>query len=749
MFTARFRWLSALPLLVVIGALAVIALGALSGAQSPNARGREMLFDYYQRLKPASLDGAPSFHLVLIDRDSLDRIGPWPWPRTILADLAEAAHGAGAKGVVLAEPVDSPDPLSPKVIGDFWLGGARDDELARQLALLPSTDAALAAALTGGDSAIAAANAPPDDPFSENALQRVDLHGIDWLNLGAGQSDFVALPAGVMRYAVDEALLESAQLTVSALAPDPDGVVRRLPLLWALDGRPAPALALAAARLAATDGAAAPVILDADPSSVSARGQLISGLSLDGRKLAVSRTGVIRLYAPKSVNLPSTPAWRILSGAGSNRQLEDAVVIVGTDASLGENVRTARGPLPAAAVHALAAEQILAGATLNRPGWAGYAEAIAVMLLGAAAIMAAQRLDFWQALGVAALISVLLLVISFAAFSTQSLLLNPLPPALALLIGAFSVAGGKSLGVALRDDSVRGSFHDSLPESAMKQLREDGRGEILDGVMRQITVLACELRLTDDDLDRLSATPDDVSKIMASASLNLRRIIIDTGGAVDQAEGGRLFAYYNAPLEAADHIEAACSAALRLVESMDKINAELESSSHTRGVQVHLAIGIATGECFTGPMGHGRHNRYSAIGPAVDMASFLRRQSEYYGPAMICDETVYRQSHHHFAFLELDRLRTNRSERLTGIYALIGNPFIKSSKSYRALDETHRQMLAAYRSGDLTKAKAMLEKSKSSPGAKIALFDIYEERIRKLSEEGVPEGWDGSHPATI
>jgi len=283
----------------------------------------------------------------------------------------------------------------------------------------------------------------------------------------------------------------------------------------------------------------------------------------------------------------------------------------------------------------------------------------------------------------------------------------------------------------------------------MKKLRETPSTDILNGVRRDITVLACELRIADDDLRTMENLPDEITKLLAAASLDLRQTIIDAGGAADQAEGGRLFAYFNAPLESADHVQAGCAAALRLIESMDKVNASLDASSRTRGIQIHLAIGIATGPCFAGPMGHGRNNRYSAVGPAVDRAAFLRSQSEFYGPAMICDETVYKETHHHFAYLELDKLKLRDEKRPVSIYALIGNPFIKSSKAFRALDDIHRQLLASYRAGDLAKAQEMLTQAKNSPGTKIALFDIYEERIKLLSENGVPEGWDGAHTAGV
>lgn len=746
LFAARFRWLSALPLLIVIAALAVIALGALAGDQAGGAAGRQKFFDYYQRLMPAPATGASPFHIVAIDRESIDRIGPWPWPRTILAEIVKKAGEAGARGVIIVEPVDSPDPLSPSTIGEFWLAGARDEELARQLALLPDTDEALAQAFSGMTGAVAVAAARNVDP-SAPMLQRADIaRAPAWLKAGAGAGDFMALPAARLRFGVTPSLAEAAQLAVAALEADSDGVLRRVSPLWSLSGRPAPSVALEAARIAS--GGEAVTIL-AESAAVSAAGKIPAALEIGGHRVALGPDGAMRLYLPRQVETPATPAWRILDSAASNSQLRGQTVLIGLDRSLGESVETAAGPLSPAQAQALAARQMLGGALLARPAWAGYAEAIAVMLLGAAAIMWSQKLDFWKAIGVAALCSLALLLFSAGAFAFARILLDPTPASLSLFLGAFSVAGGRSLGVVLRDDTVRGSFQGSLPESTMKKLREEGAAEILDGVMRTITVLACELRLTEDDMEKLAGAPDDVTKLFASASLDLRKAIIETGGAADQAEGGKIFAYFNAPLENANHIEAACSSALRLIESMDRINAELEASPRMRGAQLHLAIGVAAGECFIGPMGHGRHNRYSAIGPAVDMAAFLRRQAEFYGPAIICDETVYRKSHHHFAFLELDRIRTNRSDSPISVYALIGNPFIKSSKGYRALDEAQRQLLAAYRAGDWAAARACLNKARQSPGAKIPLFDIYEERIAKMSQTGAPADWDGAHPVTI
>ncbi|MCB2098177.1 MAG: adenylate/guanylate cyclase domain-containing protein, partial [Parvularculaceae bacterium] len=338
---------------------------------------------------------------------------------------------------------------------------------------------------------------------------------------------------------------------------------------------------------------------------------------------------------------------------------------------------------------------------------------------------------------------------SLFAFAGARVLADPLAPSLALFLGAFTVAGGRSLGGALKDDSVRGAFKGALPETTMKRVREEGASDLLEGARRPLTVLSCELSLLEDDVERLADAPGEITNLIALGCVHLKKAIIETGGAADQAEGGRILAYFNAPLENADHVRDACSAALRLIESMDKVNAEIENSPRLRGVQLRLAIGVATGECFVGPMGHGRNNRYSAIGKAVDLASFLSRQAAVYGPAIICDETVHRKTNHNFAFLELDRLKEADAERPFSIYALVGNPFIKSSKGFRALEDAHRQMLASYRDGDWLSARAHLSKAKQSPGAKIALFDLYEDRIRSMLDEDAPKQWDGAQTITI
>lgn len=740
----RMRWLGALPLLAMIAVMAALAIMTLTNADSRQGGARDHLFDLYQRLFPARSSASAPFQIVEIDQESIDKIGPWPWPRSLIAELVTASSEAGAKGVIYLESVDRPDPLSPETIGDFWLAGARDENLAQQLSLLPSTDRMLSDALRQTSGAIAVDGSSSARDYSDLSFERADAASSRLFDANGAQ--YFGLPSARLSAPVAPVLTDAAVLTVSALPADGDGVVRSATLLWSAGGKLAPLSALEAARIAA--GADKFKIIP-DPTAVTSVGQSPAAVKFGGKEAAVSASAGTRIYFPRRIETPKISAWKLIDGQTSASQLNGKAVFIGRDSATGAPVKTARGELSLAETQTLIARQIYDGALTVRPAWIGYLEALAVMLLGAAAIMWSQRLDFWRAVGVAALASSLLFAISLCAFASAKFLFDPLAPSVALFLGALTVAGGRSLGGALKDDNVRGAFKGALPETTMKKVREEGAAEVLEGAMRPVTVLACELSLVEDDLARLADTPGEITNLIALGCVHLKKGIIEAGGAADQAEGGRVLAYFNAPLENADHVRDGCSAALRLIESMDKINAEIDSSPRLKGVQLHLAIGIATGDCYVGPMGHGRNNRYSAIGAPVELASFLSRQATVYGPAIICDEGVSRKTNHHFAFLELDRLKTESSERPFSIFALVGNPFIKSSKGFRALEEAHRQMLAAYRAGDWLEARANLAKAKQSPGAKIALFDLYDKRIQQMLGEKSGESWDGAQTVTI
>lgn len=724
----------AAPLFGFILALSVLSLVTLSGAQSTDAVLRERVFDVFERLAPVKRPPASAFHIVTIDADAEEIVGPWPWPRSSLARLITATEEAGARGIVLAEAINGPDPLGANALDQFWGVAVNDDGLSEALRKLPDTDLMLRDALASLPSAasIAPATAVRGRARLNSITARLGDHASDDLSERA-----LELPTRAATGPVSNLFDQSTALAATSIVTDADGRYRRLQPFWSINGEARPSLPLAAAEIAL--GVDARIT---DIANTAFGGEEPAVLSLGPRRLDLSPGNAVRLRMNGAPLVGSTSASAVLSGRATGGVLLEKVAIIARDPALsGTIIETPNGPRAFAQTIADAAFHLIDGRPLSRPGWVGYLEAITVMLIGAIAIMITQALGGARAALAVSIVLIAIFASAFAAFHYSALLIDPLPATAAAFLGAFAGSSGRRTEQKLADEASVAGLYGVLPPAAMSALDQKHGHTILNGARRDISVLSCELRILDDDIERLHAHPEDATAMIATASNALRRVILDTGGVADQSDGGKVHAYYNAPLESADYREAACANALRLIESMDKINGELDASTRTRGVQVHLAIGVATGPCLVGPMGHGRSNRYSAIGPTVERAAFLRKQALRYGPAIICDETIFRETHHKYAFLELDRIRPLRNlaeedaepTRFT-IYALVGNPFVKSSKGFRALDEAHRQLLAAYRNGDWISAGSLIKKIRKLPGTAIPLFDIYEKRIARMSK---------------
>ena len=85
--------------------------------------------------------------VIEIDEKSLAKIGQWPWPRTVTAELLDTISRYRPAAIALDIFMPEADALSPERL--LARVGNSDAELARALARLPSNDTVLARALAG------------------------------------------------------------------------------------------------------------------------------------------------------------------------------------------------------------------------------------------------------------------------------------------------------------------------------------------------------------------------------------------------------------------------------------------------------------------------------------------------------------------------------------------------------------------------------------------------------------------------
>ena len=122
-YHAPMQWL--MRRLHVLAPLAVMGLALALNVTDPGyviTDFRLKIFDYYQRLQPRQYQPAP-VRFIDIDDESLAKLGQWPWPRTLLAEMVARLVNRGAAVIVFDSVFAEPDRTSPEQILPTWFSG--------------------------------------------------------------------------------------------------------------------------------------------------------------------------------------------------------------------------------------------------------------------------------------------------------------------------------------------------------------------------------------------------------------------------------------------------------------------------------------------------------------------------------------------------------------------------------------------------------------------------------------------------
>jgi adenylate cyclase len=196
-------------------------------------------------------------------------------------------------------------------------------------------------------------------------------------------------------------------------------------------------------------------------------------------------------------------------------------------------------------------------------------------------------------------------------------------------------------------------------------------------------------------------------------------------------------AFWNAPLEDADHALHACEAAQGIATMASRIKEILPQG-------VEIGVGIATGPVIAGGFGgHGRTG-YSVHGEAVALAGRLQALTHQYGAALIVADETRRAAERGFAFLELDTIAAGRSDPPVTLHALLGNPAARASPKYRALSVFHDHIFQAIRKQHWQMARDLIAQCRRLSGASQKLYDLHLARIAYFEKNPPGEKWDGA-----
>ena len=715
---------------------ALVALAAMLGLRLADPQvlslARLAVFDLYQRLVPRPYTPAP-VRVVEIDNESLERIGQWPWPRTVVARVVRELQGAGAAAIVFDMIFAEPDRTSPARVVRTWPPALRTRVRAGALGELPDHDEVLA-------DAVAAAPVVLGMALGFGPASRPPPRKFGFAFTGAHPASFLPRHAAATGNlpALERAASGIGVLTVPV---DADGVVRRVALLATLGGEVYPSLAVEALRVA--QSARSLVARSVEARRGSGSRAALTGLKVGHVVLPTSAQGEMWLHATEDVPGRSVPAWRVLQGGAElAARVAGHIVLIGASApGLGDVSATPLDPVaPGVTIHAQILEQMLLGQFLERPDWADGAEIAGLLALGGLLILVL-LLETGIVAGVvaAALGTAAGPAGSWWAYR-QGMLLDPLVPALAVIVISVLVVAVRYTLAERERRVVRRAFGRYVAPAVVERLAERPEALRLGGEMRELTVMFCDIRGFTGIAEAMAAQQltHFVNRIMTP----MTEVILDAGGTIDKYMGDAIMAFWNAPLSEPRHHLRACRAALALHRCLAERTPSGDATAAPAG-PVRIGVGVSSGLCCVGNFGSDRRFDYSALGDAVNLAARLEQLCKLYAVETIVAESTWRHAKG-LASLELDLVQVAGKQEVVRIFALIGDERRAAEPGFDALRARHDDALAAYRRRDWAAAERLFGTCASlAEGTLDRLYAMYAERLDGLRADPPEEGWDG------
>jgi len=748
------------PLLVLAAALAV----RINDPQLLQ-NFRLQIFDQYQHLKPRPFDPqwqvqleTPGVAIVDIDEESLARYGQWPWPRDLIARLLGSLQQQGAAGIAIDIVFAERDRTSLDVVVPRLEQIAAYAALREQFALLKQRDQTL----TNNDDFLAATLKQLPTTVLGISFNQRDGTRQPELKKGvvyAGSNPFWALksyPGATANLAV----LEAAASGIGSInvEKDYDGVVRRVPILFALGTAPDnaqfyPSLVAEILRLVQGENQSVRIKL-ADGSGESFFGAGIAGIvkaRIGEIDIPTDEFGQISLWDSGHQPERYIPAWQVLDQQIASASIAGRILFIGTSAPGLVDIHSSplEKAIPGVEIHAQIAEQILSQTYLNRPDYAAGLELCCIAVLGLMLIIAIRRFNAI----VGAILGLLAIALAFGfswyAFDRLQLLFDPVYGALTAL-AVYLIASIINFARTEADkQQVRNAFSRYLSPALVEQLARNPEQLRLGGEMREMTLLFCDIRGFTTISEQLD--PAGLTRFINAFLTPMTETILAHRGTIDKYIGDCIMAFWNAPLDVPDHQASACRATLHMFVRLRALNAQMQHAAEIQNrvfIPIQIGAGLNSGSVCVGNMGSDMRFDYSVIGDAVNLASRLEGQSKTYGVDIVIGESTENAIRGEFATLPLDVIKVKGKLIPVRIHALIGEQSMLDSHSFKEHATQHQNMLAAYQIQHWDDCERLCHSLASKYPEMVGLYALYAQRAADFRASPPSADWDGVYTAT-
>ena len=695
--------------------------------------------------------------VVAIDDESFQQTGlQWPWPRDYIAKIV-AGISAGKPKVISIDAFffePSNDKATIAVSGEdvqkISGGAISTEELIKALSSI-----GMSVEGEGGEFSLTVdAGQQQDKAFAAalGAAGNVILNSeINVDNSGGASIERYIQPIDILR--------DAAYLTAAAnFTADADSFVRRFPM-FVVSKRDNQAHYTWPAMTAFT------YMEQALPTQMRRTGNVTIGTGPE-KTVAPLSAGFFNInFRGPAKTYRYIPAYQIPIGDHPPETFTDKIVLIGATSPSLQDVwptpflsRSSPTQMPGVEVGAHAIDTIIHGDYIIKlpPIWKFDVGALIALIVGLLAVVLTRIEKLAIGLALLAVLIVGYLVGSYLLFSRLNTVVAVAGPLVAMVLSYAVPTVERAATEAKKRQEIKGAFSAYLSPAMVEIVAKDPSKLQLGGEEREMTILFSDIRGFSgiSELFDAHGLVGYINKFLTP----MTNVIQDHNGTIDKYVGDCIMAFWNAPLDDAEHATNACACAVALNRLLKPLNVTFEAAAvaaNRKHLPLRAGIGMNTGATVVGNMGSDTRFNYTVMGDSVNVASRLESSSKQYGIVLVVGEAT-RALAPQFAALEIDKVVVKGKTEALHSFTLLGEPEIAKTPEFLKLEEAHIEMLRLFRTQDWDGARKKITECRGlepeglcvEPGVGLRkLYDMYEERIEHYIEEPPGADWDGSYHA--
>ena len=672
--------------------------------------------------------------IVDIDEASLKAVGRWPWSRDKMVQLVDRLYNdyeIAAMGfdIVFAEPdissgISILDQLSSKELAD-------DPQfLQRYAALRPSLDydARFAETLSGKPLSLGYYFITPGLP--EGVTGALPAPNLPASVMGASEPDLIEATG----YGSNLPLFQKAAGIAGyfSVIPDEDGTIRRLHMLTRYRGGLYESFSSATLRAAM---GADPLAAGLEESSFLGRTYRQPWVEIAGIRLHLNTDASAWVPYRAGAPFPYVSAMEVLAGRTKKGVLENRVVLVGTSAPGLLDLRATpfSRAFPGVEIHAHMIAGILDGTTIYTPAWAQDARLVVTLVAGLLLAFALPIIGPTYGLALSLLLLAGLVTGQYVAWQKHWSL--PMATPLVAVIGLYVLSAAYGFLAETRNKrQITKLFGQYVPPELADKMSQNPTHYSMEGQSREMTVLFSDIRGFTNFSESLP--PTELAEVLNAYLSTMTRIVQDNRGTIDKYIGDAVMAFWNAPLDMADHAEQAVQTALDMQAALPELNRQFAARGWP---EVKIGVGVNSGRMSVGNMGSEFRLSYTVMGDAVNLGSRLEGITKQYGVGILATETTVAADPAH-QFMKIDVVRVKGKEKPVAIYQPLGRKGeLREDASKMA--QLFEAAFDLYQKQDWDAAASLLKEMVAI--APCGLCDTYLDRIAHFRANPPAADWDG------